>query len=184
MTVGMVPNQASEQTPGIAEGIRVGEPAAWEALYDEVGERVYRLLYRLTGDREAALDLTQDTFLRVVEKGAMFQSRGSLHGWVFRIATNLAREAFRRDRTRRRGLYRLSGTESRRAAARDPELRITLERAVAALSDKLRTVLLLYDVDGYSHPEISEMLGIPEGSSKARLSRARAQLRTLLESSR
>jgi RNA polymerase sigma-70 factor (ECF subfamily) len=164
----------------LGQDVRAGAPAAWEALYDQLSERVFRFLYRLTRDTELAADLTHDTFVRVVERGHQYSGRGSLHGWVFTIARNLAHEGRRRDSDRNykvRTLLRPDGAED----PPDIELRLVLQQAVADLSEEMRTALLLHDVDGCTHPQIAEMLDIPVGTSKARLSRARAQLRDKLE---
>lgn len=159
--------------------MRDGDPEAWGTLYDRLGERVFRLLHRITGDRETALDLTHDTFVILATKGRQYTGRGSLNGWVFRIAANLARDRLRREKTRRAAAEQPPAPPG--GDAPDAELRLVLDRAIAELTEEQRAVLLLYDVDRYTHPEIAEMLNIAEGTSKARLSRARARLRAALE---
>jgi len=151
----------------------------WRALYERLGERVFRMLHRMTGDAAHAEDLTHDTFIRVHEARHQYDGTGSLSAWVFRIAGNLARDEFRRRRMRRERLVLLHPS-GEAPAPRDPELRMVLESALGALSHDHRTVVLLHDVDGYTHPEIAEMLDIAEGTSRARLSRAREQLRIAL----
>ncbi len=141
---------------------------------------MFRLVHRMTGDEHLAQDLTHDTFVAVAEKGRQYTGRGSLRGWVFRIAANLAKERLRREKARRLRVEETLGRRSDRSEAPDTELRLVLDQALARLSEEQRAVLLLYDVDGYTHPEIAEMLNIAEGTSKARLSRARAHLRDVL----
>lgn len=159
-----------------------GRPAAapvdWRALYDELGERVFRLLHRMTGEEQQAADLTHDAFVRVHECRAQYDGRGSLHAWVFRIAANIGRDALR-SRKLRGGLdAELEGAAAGRSASPpDHGLRIDLERALETVGEEHRVVLLLHDVDGYAHREIAEMLDVAVGTSKARLSRARAMLR-------
>ena len=85
----------------VVDGIRAGSSDAWRILYHELGERVHRMVFRMTGDDDVAADLTHDTFLKVFEKGHQYSGRGSLHGWVFRIAGNLTKERLRRDSFRR-----------------------------------------------------------------------------------
>lgn len=155
---------------------------AWVVLYRELGERVFRLLHRMTGDEDTARDLTHDTFVRVFERFEQYSGRGSVKSWVFQIAVNTARQ---RSRTRRRRLELLERErpdfESVAASgAGRVESRMILDEAMAALPEDQRTTLLLYEVDGYSHAEIAEMLGIAAGSSKARVSRAKSALRNAL----
>lgn len=168
---------ASAPLPRAAQ---VGPPHGidWQRLYDELGERVFRMLHRMTGDAHVAEDLTHDVFVRVHETRTQYDGRGPVAAWVFRIAANCARDALRRRtaRARRLSLY----TAPDRSEPTDVELRLTLESALRRLDPAQRRVVLLHDVDGYSHAEIAEMLGIREGTSRVRLFRARAALRDAL----
>jgi RNA polymerase sigma-70 factor (ECF subfamily) len=159
------------------------ERPAWQRLYDELGERVYRLILRMTRDEELARDLTHDTFVRVFETRAQYQGRGTVRAWVFQIAVNLLRERART--TRRRGeLLEREGMSGRTVVPDEAgrvESRIVLDEALASLPADQRAALLLYEVDGYTHAEIGEMFGVAEGSSKARVSRAKATLRERLK---
>jgi len=171
----------------LAAGIRSGEPRSWRVLYEELGERAFRLVLRITGDEEVATDLTHDAFVLVAERGSQYTGRGSIKAWVFQIAANLARDWLRTTKRRRTLLEERtdvahpSRTLWGGGGGLDAETRMVLRRAVAELAEGQRTVLLLYDVDGYTHPEIATMLDIAEGTSKARLSRARARLRDRLK---
>lgn len=164
------------------------DPADWCALYREVGEAVFRMIHRMTGDPHRAEDLTHDAFVRVHERSHQFQGRGSVRAWVFGIARNLVLEDARNRRRRLRLLERrapeVEAGLGGHAGAADPagaEERILMEEALAALPPGQRTALLLHVVDGYSHAEVGAMLDIAEGSSKARVSRAKATLRRILE---
>jgi RNA polymerase sigma-70 factor (ECF subfamily) len=159
-----------------------GSELDWRALYDALGERVFRLAFRMTRDEALAHDITHDTFVRVFEKRDQFSGRGSWRDWVFRIAANLVRERGR-TATRRRELLAESASTFPRATPDDTarvDARIVLDEALAELPDDQCIALLLYEVDGFTHAEIGEMLGIAEGSSKARVSRAKAALRAAL----
>ncbi len=150
----------------------------WSVLYQEFGERVFRMLDRMTGDAALGEDLTHDVFVRIHEARHQFDGAGEIGAWVFRIAGNLARDELRRAERHARRL-----TTEPNAASHvipDPALRLTLEQALAALDPGHRSVVLLHDVDGYSHAEIAQLLGIREGTSRARLSRARHLLRAAL----
>jgi RNA polymerase sigma-70 factor (ECF subfamily) len=149
----------------------------WRELYDELGERVFRMLHRMMGDRSLAEDLTHDTFLRVHESRETFDGSGAIAAWVFRIAGNLARDEMRRGEMRVRRLLHFPRPGGE---AGDPHLRLTLQSAIERLDPDQRAVVLLHDVDGYNHAEIAAMLDIREGTSRARLSRARERLRAAL----
>lgn len=159
------------------------QDGAWSILYRELGERVFRLIHRMTGDEDTARDLTHDTFVRAFERMDQYAGTGSVASWVFGIAANLARERARTFRRRAELLERERPTVEGSApdGAQRIETRMVLEAAVARLPEAQRTTLLLYEVDGYTHAEIGEMLGVAEGSSKARVSRAKARLRETLE---
>lgn len=136
----------------------------------------------MTGDRDLARDLTHDTFVRVFERGHQFAGRGSAKSWIFQIAANLVRERGRTARRRAELLEReVPGERSACNDSERVESRMVLDEALRELPEDQRVALLLYEVDGYSHGEIGEMLGVAEGSSRARVSRAKARLRELLE---
>ena len=164
------PDDAGRDPPSI------GLPR-WEQLYEELGGRVFRVLLRLTGDAELAEDLTHDTFVRVYARADQYAGSGSANGWVFRIATNLARDALRRRRIRAVVETVIGRERPLHLRADQPEIRIALQRAIAGLPATQRAILLLHDVDGHTHEEIAAMLGLAPGSSKAALSRARARMR-------
>jgi RNA polymerase sigma-70 factor (ECF subfamily) len=152
-------------------------PLNWMELYESLGERVFRLLHRMTGDAALAEDLVHETFLRVHQAQGRFEGRGDLAAWVYRIAGNLGRDELRSREMRSRRLLLFPEPTP---PGPDHELRVVLERALDTLDEGHREVVLLHDVDGYTHNEIAEMLGIREGTSRARLSRARASLRETL----
>lgn len=161
----------------------LGRPDAWRIVYRELGEAVFRFVHRMIRDEDLARDLTQDTFVRVFERSDQYRGGGSVKGWIFQIAANLVRE---RARTRgrrselleREGLH-LDGTV--RDDSTRVESRLVLTTALDELPEAQRVALLLHEVDGYTHAQIGEMTGVAEGSSKARVSRAKATLRKRLE---
>lgn len=152
------------------------------SLYREHGETVFRLLCRMTGDEASARDLTHDTFVRVFERWDQYAGNGSAASWICRIAANLARDRRARFRRRAKLLAREAPSLARHTADDSGKLesRMLLEEALRRLPQEQRITLLLYEVDGYSHAEIGEMLRIAEGTSRARLSRAKETLRVLL----
>ena len=160
----------------LAERLQNGDEDALAELYDALGAKVFRLLYRLTRDAELTADLTHDTFVRVMERRHQYRPHGSYAGWVFQIARNLAIDAFRSRQAL--GLDGMAPVEGRPAP---PESRIDLRHALDELPAAYRVVLLLHDADGHTHDEIARMLEIATGTSRARLSRGRALLRTFLD---
>ncbi len=165
----------------LIERVLAGDPAAERALYDANVDRVHRLCYRLAGgDADLAQDFTQETFLRAFDRLADFRQQAALSTWLHTIAVSVSLNGMRkvkRRQSRETPLERedLSGALTPRHA--EPDLKQRLKRAIARLPEPYRVVFLMYDVEGYTHEEIGTVLGMPTGTSKARLSRARARLR-------
>ena len=159
-----------------------GDAEAERALYDAHVERIYRLIHRMAGDGDLAEDLTQETFIRAFERLEQFRGDASLATWLHSIAVSVTLNGMRKVKRMRLTTTDLSelpllATEARTVA---PDLRACLFQAIDALSEKLRAVYLMHDVEGYTHEEIGGVLGIPAGTSKARLFDARARLRRAL----
>jgi RNA polymerase sigma-70 factor (ECF subfamily) len=162
--------------------VRAGEPAAERALYDAHVDRVYRLAYRVAGDDELARDFTQETFIRAFERLGTFRGDARFSTWLHAIATTVALNGLRkvkRFRTRETVLDAAGGVASGGRTA-EPDLKTRLHAAIDALPDKYRMVVVMHDVEGYTHEEIAATLGVEVGTSKAQLSRARAKLRETL----
>ncbi|MGE3618306.1 MAG: RNA polymerase sigma factor, partial [Gemmatimonadales bacterium] len=151
----------TEPIPDATDPVADGYPD-WRALYEALGERVFRMLHRMTDDPDLAHDLTHDTFLRAHLARRRYDGRGSLAAWIFRIAGNVARDELRRRQVRRRHL--LATPPGEPVFRTNPGLRLALAEALAALDPDQRAVVLLHEVEGYSHPEIAEMLGISDGT--------------------
>ena len=159
-----------------------GDTGAERALYDAHVDRIYRLVHRMAGDGDLAEDFTQETFIRAFERLEQFRGDASLRTWLHSIAVSVTLNGMRKVKRMRLTTTDLSelpllATEARTVA---PDLRARLFEAIDALSDKLRPVYLMHDVEGYTHEEIGAILGIPAGTSKARLFDARARLRRAL----
>lgn len=164
----------------LIERVLAGDPAAERALYDAHVDRVYRLCYRIAdGDRELAQDFTQESFVRAFDRLADFRREAALSTWLHAIAVSVSLNGMRRVKRRRERETALDGVgpiaiRERRA---EPDLKTRLKAAIGRLPEHYRVVFLMYDVEGYTHEEIGEVLDMPTGTSKARLSRARAKLR-------
>lgn len=161
-------------------------PSDWEAIVAEHSARVYRLAYRLTGNRQDAEDLTQDVFIRVFRSLNTYEP-GNFPGWLHRITTNLFL-----DRVRRKSRVRMDGfgegAEERllsaevlpESAVHDANFDPDIELALSSLSDEFRVAVVLCDVEGLSYEEISDVLGIKLGTVRSRIHRGRTQLREAL----
>lgn len=172
---GGIPAEPASRTLDRVAG---GDLSALAEVYESYGHGAYLLAHQITGSRSDAQDVVQDLFIALPEALASFRGEGSFRAW-FRTCT--ARQALMHLRTRRR----------RREIDLDPEWlpagrpplaleRIDLETALARLPDSLRVVVVLRDIEGFSHDDIAGMLGISPAASRMRLMRARKQLRRLV----
>ena len=156
---------------------------AWPFQAETV-ERIYRLMHRMAGDGDLAADFTQETFIRAFQRLDQFRGDSSLATWLHTIAVSVALNGLRkvnRLRTRTDTMDAIAELPAPGApGALTSDLRSRLHSAIDALSAKLRPVFVMHDVEGYTHEEIAGTLGIPVGTSKARLFDARARLRLAL----
>lgn len=161
---------------------RAGEPSAERALYEAHVDRVYRLTYRLAGDDDLARDFTQDTFIRAFEKLGEFRGGSQFSTWLHSVAVSVALNGLRKVKRLRARETSLEDGQDAASPGREaePDLKRRLADAVDALPEGYRTVFVMHDVEGYTHEEIGEVLGIEAGTSKGQLSRARAKLRVAL----
>jgi len=159
-----------------------GDVAAFEELYRENLGRVYAVCLRLCGDPGRAEELTQDVFVRAWEKLGTFQGKSAFSTWLHRLAVNVVLGERRSEKVRVGKVFVTDDLEvfDSPTLGLDPGDGIDLERAIAALPQGARTVLVLHDVEGYRHEEIAEMQGTAVGTSKAQLHRARKLLREML----
>lgn len=166
----------------LIQRVLAGDPAAERTFYDAHVDRVYRLAYRLCGDEHLAQDCTQEAFLRAFDRLATFRGESALSTWLHAITVSVTMNAIRRvSRHRTREIELDEALErSDDVAPAEPDLKTRLHRAIAALPELYRTVFVMHDVEGYTHEEIGRMLDLATGTSKARLSRARAKLREAL----
>lgn len=156
-----------------------GDTSAERALYDAHVDRVYRLAYRLAGDADLAQDFTQEAFVRAFSKLHEFQGRSAFSTWLHAITVSVSLNALRKVKKIRTRETALDDAEPAYFARREaePDLKQRLKNAIASLPDHYRSVFVMYDMEGYTHEEIGTTLGVPVGTSKARLSRAREKLR-------
>jgi len=159
-----------------------GDPAAERGLYDAHVDRVFRLAYRMTGDATLAEEYTQDTFVKVFDRLGSFRGDASLSTWLHTVAVSVVINGLRKRKRIRSREVEIEDPEPLAGgrAPRDAGLMMMVGRAVDQLSEILRVVFVMHDLEGYKHREIADILGIPEGTSRARLARAREELRGCL----
>jgi RNA polymerase sigma-70 factor (ECF subfamily) len=158
----------------------------WDEIVEQHSERVFRLAYRLTGNRPDAEDLTQEVFVRVFRSLDRY-TPGTFEGWLHRITTNLFL-----DGARRKQRIRFDALSDERAArltssTPSPEVTVTewqfdadVEAALASLPPDFRAAVVLCDVEGLTYEEVADVLGAKMGTVRSRISRGRAMLREAL----
>lgn len=175
------PDRVPATSPDVALAAG-GDRRAFERLYRAHVGQVYALCARMVADRALAEELTQDVFVRAWEKLALFRGEAAFGTWLHRMAVNVVLNRRRTDGTRR-GRFEDTDDEAEFVSARptQPGDRMDLEAAIATLPPGARRVFVLHDVEGFTHEEIAEQLGITAGGSKAQLHRARMLLRERLD---
>ncbi len=181
----------SDDDHSLIEASRSGRTEAFGILVQRYQDRLYPTMLRLTGGAEDALDLLQDAFLRTFEKLDKFQGDSSFYTWVYRIAVNLALS----DKRRRKTAVRMLGPGRVELIdppgdpiAGDPTLPLErferdrlIQEALNALADDHRAVVVMKEFDGLRYEEIANVLGVPVGTVRSRLHRARIELRDRLK---
>jgi len=160
-----------------------GDVAAFRSLYEHHVEAAHRLAARLLGDRaDLADDAVQEGFVRAFSALGRFRGESSFRTWLHRVVARCVVDLQRRESgrsARHVGLDHAASVHTPDVGdAR--ELSVVVSRALDAMPDALRAVVVLYDIEGYAHREIAAMLGVPEGTARRRLTEARAQLRDVL----
>jgi RNA polymerase sigma-70 factor (ECF subfamily) len=159
---------------------RSGDGGAIRALYQRHARRVFAVVRRLAADDALAEDWAQEAWVRVIRALPTFRGDSQFSTWLHRVAVNSALHG-RRSRERKAGRETaIDDSHTARGGGGDPLLRMKLERAMERLPDGMRRVLVLHDVEGYTHEEIGEMLGVNPGTCKSQLFKARAKMRSFL----
>jgi RNA polymerase sigma-70 factor (ECF subfamily) len=179
---------------------RKGDSAAIECLVLKYQNRIYNVVLKICADPDDAAELTQETFVKIIENLDKFEGRSSFYTWAFRIAVNLTLNYCQknaklavRSLDSEEGSYDPQATRALKellsddrspdpaAMAQNKEAYEIAVQALRRLDDAQRTVLVLRDIEGMSYARIAEVLGIELGTVRSRLSRARTRLREILE---
>lgn len=185
----------------LVDKARNGDPRAFRELVEHHQSRLFAVAYGILRDRDEAMDVVQDAFIKAHKKLGEFEGNAAFSTWLHRICVNLCIDRKRAEARRRKvnlddalggglsdedNLYaeaelggKLSGSNPLRNTA-DKELGQELGKAMAELSEDHRSVLLLREVEGMSYEEIAETLGIPRGTVMSRLFHARKNMQRLL----
>lgn len=177
----------------LLEATRTGDQDAFAELVSRYRNQITSYIYRMTNDYDGAVDLAQETFVRVYRAADRYQRSYAFSTYIYRIATNLAISELRKRKRRKlislTGFFQSSdGVEEREfdppderalvdSEMVDAERRNAVQRAIGTLPEKYRAPLILRDVDGRSYEEIARILETSEGTVKSRISRARGFLR-------
>lgn len=175
----------------LVQAARDGDATAYSRLIERYQDRIYSLVLGYAPDREDALDLTQEIFVKAFRGLAGFRADSGFYTWLYRIAVRHCID-FRRRRQRHGEIVPLDGELLREigfepadtAPGSDPErmainrhLRETIRKGLEALGEPFRTAVVLHDIQGLAQEEVARVMGCPLGTVKSRIQRGRAQLR-------
>ncbi|MGA2173116.1 MAG: sigma-70 family RNA polymerase sigma factor [Sedimentisphaerales bacterium] len=179
---------------------RLGDAQAVERLISKYQGRIYNVILKICSNPDDAAELTQDTFVKIIENIDGFEQRSAFYTWAFRVAVNLTLNYRKRratvgfasldvkpasdDEQTRQSLAAVLQDEKTPDPARlaeDKELCDLVQKALGQLDDEHRTIIVLRDIEGMDYAQIADVLAMELGTVKSRLSRARAALRQILE---
>jgi RNA polymerase sigma-70 factor (ECF subfamily) len=166
----------------LIDGCIRGDRKKQQELYNRFAPKMYAVCLRYAGNSEEAEDILQEGFIKVFKKIESFRREGSFEGWIRRIFVNTAIEHFRRKTYLQPITEKEESTvETKYLSVLDNLAEKDIINLVQQLSPGYRTVFNMYVVEGYTHKQISELLGISEGTSKSQLSRAKIILQELVK---
>lgn len=166
------------------DALRRGDPEALGAAYRRHAAGIHRSLVGFLGDREEAEDVLHDLFVGLPEALRRYEERGVFGAWLRRVALRMALQRLRKQRRRREVAPERVAPESIRAAAEGLADRLAVERALEALPEGQRMVVVLRELEGWSHADIAAFLDLRVGAVMTRHCRAMQRLRVLLEDDR
>ena len=197
MDVAAARQLSMNQDDALIRAFKNGDHTAFQELVLKYEQRVYNHCLRMVNDEVESYDLAQEVFLKVFRKIKNYEHTYSFYTWLYRITVNCCIDYLRRKRRQIQGVsLSSSGLDDSSDAGREQdipdttfvpdtallnrELSDVLQAAIDQLSEKLRTIIILKEVEGFSYEEITEVLGCSRGTVKSRLFRARERLKELL----
>jgi RNA polymerase sigma factor (sigma-70 family) len=157
----------------LIKGCIEGDRRMQKQLYDQFSPKMYAVCLRYMGNADDAQDILQEGFIKVYKNIERFRGDGSFEGWIRRIFVNTAIEQIRKKKMDVSLTEKEETIEFKTVSAIDSISEKDLLKIVSGLSPGYRSVFNMYVVEGFSHKEIGELLGISEGTSKSQLARAR-----------
>lgn len=179
----------------IVAAVQEGDVSAFDTLVAKYRERLYSVIYNLTNNTADAADLTQETFIKAFKSIGRFRRNASFYTWLYRIGINTTFNHLKKFKNRRcfsletlqhsarelEFVQQLSASKSADTSTILKELQVRLNEALQMLSDIHRTVVVLFEVEGFSHAQIAAIMGCSEGTVRSRLHYAKDQLRHILQ---
>ncbi len=156
---------------------------AFKEIYDQLSPKLYYICLRYLKDKDESKDALQEVFVTIHEKINSYGNRGSFEGWAKKIAVRHCIYLLKKNKKNfelNDGQVPFEEQKEFDADIQDKKIKEQLKQALIALPDGYRTIVNLYVLEGYSHPEIAEMLAISEGTSRSQLNRAKAALKKLI----
>lgn len=189
------PVKPADEVGDLVSRAQSGDLAAFDSIMLLYRERLYSVIYNMTFNHEDAADLSQEAFVKAFRSLKKFKGKSSFFTWLYRIGVNITLSYLKRKKTRRflsfdqiseengsgKEFDKFSSSES--SSVRNTllnELHEKLNEALLKLSDKHRTIVVLYEIDGLSHREIATIMKCTEGTVRSRLHYAKIQLQSLL----
>jgi RNA polymerase sigma-70 factor (ECF subfamily) len=169
-------SRASADDRRLAAACAAGETGVFEELYRRFGDRMKSIAWQHLGSRSDAEDAVQETFLKIHRAAKGFSGEAAFSTWLYRILVNTCYDALRRRRRRPEESPLEDQPRERSAPTVDEAKKMTLRKLLAALPEQRRDVFMLFEVEGLSHAEIAQILGITEGNSKWILFSTKKQL--------
>ena len=170
----------------LVKRVQKGDKGAFDLLVLKYEHKIVNLVMRYVRDPETALDISQEAFIKAYRALPRFRGDSAFYTWLYRIAVNTAKNHLAAQRRRpmdieldlqdqeQYGLHaKLKETDTPEAVSMSDEMRETLERAIEALPDDLRTAIILRELDGMSYEEIAQTMDCPVGTVRSRIFRAR-----------
>ena len=166
LTVSEVDRSADDRR--LIDACAAGETSVFEEIYRRFGERMKSIAYNHLGNISDAEDAVQEAFLKVHRAAATFTGEAALSTWIYRIVVNTCYDYLRKRRRRieESPIEDITETAERTAPSVDDAKRMTLRKLLGELTEQRRSVFTLFEIEGLSHAEIGDVLGISEGNSK------------------
>lgn len=162
----------------LIDRLKNGDKQAFSEVFDMYNSRIYRLAYRFVNNQTDAEDITQEVFITVYRKIGFFEGKSSFFSWIYRITVN---KCMRFLKYKSLQAEKHSMLSEKKEVNMKQEIKNAINRAIDSLGEKYKKIVIMHDMEGFSHKEISGILNCPEGTVWSSLYYARKQLRVELQ---